>query len=272
VVIPNSVTSIGEYAFEDCLSLTSVVIPDSVTSIGASAFSGYSSLTIYCEASSKPSGWDSDWNYHSRPVVWGITGYGTTEDGFGWASKDNAVTIIGYTGSATAIAIPETINGMSVTSIGSYAFCNCSSLTSITIPDSVTRIGEDAFDWCYNLTDIYYGGSEEAWQTLANRPDATYVHYNCDTSIRNLTTPTVTIANAATGVKVSWNKVTGASSYKVYRKTGSGSWVEIKSGLTGTSYTDTTAKKGTTYYYTVRAVKGTQLSSYKSSSSVKRTK
>jgi len=71
VTIPNSVTSIGEYAFRDCRGLTSVTIPNSVTSIGSYAFFGCDNLTIYCETSSKPDGWDEDWNYNNRPVVWG---------------------------------------------------------------------------------------------------------------------------------------------------------------------------------------------------------
>ncbi len=74
IKIPDSVTTIGSYAFEDCSSLTSIIIPDGVTSIGMYAFRGCSNLTIYCEAASKPSGWDSDWNYNNRPVVWGYTG------------------------------------------------------------------------------------------------------------------------------------------------------------------------------------------------------
>ena len=69
-----SVTSIGYEAFSGCSSLTTVTIPGSVTSIGRSVFSDCTSLTIYCEVASAPSGWSSDWNSSSRPVVWGYTG------------------------------------------------------------------------------------------------------------------------------------------------------------------------------------------------------
>ena len=70
ITIPNSVTSIGMLAFFGCSSLTSIVIPDSVTVIGSSAFNN---LTIYCEASEKPDGWDNYWNSRCT-VVWGYEG------------------------------------------------------------------------------------------------------------------------------------------------------------------------------------------------------
>ncbi|MBQ8381491.1 MAG: leucine-rich repeat domain-containing protein, partial [Clostridia bacterium] len=71
VTIPDSVTSIGSYAFRGCTSLTGVTIGNGVTSIGNCAFEDCTSLTIYCEAASQPSGWSSDWNYSDCPVVWG---------------------------------------------------------------------------------------------------------------------------------------------------------------------------------------------------------
>ena len=72
VLIPDSVTSIGSYAFYNCSSLVSIEIPSGVTSIGSYAFSGCSMLKIYCEAESQPSGWNTSWNYYNRPVVWGV--------------------------------------------------------------------------------------------------------------------------------------------------------------------------------------------------------
>ena len=74
VTIGNGVTSIGDSAFYYCSRLTSVTIPDSVTSIGNGAFEDCYSLTIYCEATRKPSGWESDWNFTDCPVVWGYKG------------------------------------------------------------------------------------------------------------------------------------------------------------------------------------------------------
>ncbi len=72
-VIPDSVTSICEYAFYSCENLTSVVIPSSVTSICKYAFDWCSNLTIYCEAEGQPDGWNSEWNSFDCPVEWGYT-------------------------------------------------------------------------------------------------------------------------------------------------------------------------------------------------------
>ena len=116
LVIPDGVTSIGDYAFYDCSGLTSIEIPDSVTSVGTAAFawcSGLASITI-------PAGVTSIENL----TFWHCSGL-------------------------TSITVPET-----VTSIGSQAFDGCSGLTSITIPTGVTSIGSSAFVDCSGLTTI----------------------------------------------------------------------------------------------------------------------
>ncbi len=168
LVIPESVTSIGDYAFHGCSGLTSVDIPDSVTSIGEDAFSGCSGLT-------------------SVDIPDSVTSIG--DYAFGGCSSltivdiPDSVTSIGdyaFRGcsSLTSIDIPD-----SVTSIGDYAFYNCSRLTSIDIPDSVTSIGDYAFninsvfypegDAVFTVTDtsfsqdsvIYYNPSSNGWST-----------------------------------------------------------------------------------------------------------
>ena len=144
--VPNSVTSIGEYAFSHCTSLTSVTIPNSVTSIGEHAFSYCTSLT-------------------SVTISDSVTSIG--EYAFSHCT------------SLTSVTIPN-----SVTSIGEHAFSYCTSLTSVTISDSVTSIGEYAFYDCTSLTDVYYAGSEAQWKAISissNRNDdllTANIHYN----------------------------------------------------------------------------------------------
>ena len=136
--IPNSVTSIGDYAFAGC-SITSITIPNSVTSIGYGAFETCSSLT-------------------SITIPEGVTSIGGyTFDGCSSLTSitiPNSVISIGDNAfykcsSLTSVTIPE-----SVTSIGSWTFYSCSSLTSVTLPDCVTSIGKYAFYGCSSLTSV----------------------------------------------------------------------------------------------------------------------
>ena len=67
---------------------------------------------------------------------------------------EDCITILEYKGSDTSVTIPDTIDGRKVTSIGGYAFRDCTSLTSVTIPDSVTSIEQYAFRDCTSLTSV----------------------------------------------------------------------------------------------------------------------
>ena len=152
VTIGDSVTSIGKYAFRYCKSLTGVTIPDSVTSIGESAFWGCSSLTSI-EVGKGNSEYSSEdgvlFDKYETVLIQfpaGKSGHYTIPDSvtIGKSAFKNC-------SSLTSVTIPD-----SFTSIWSWAFQYCSSLTSITIPDSVNSIGEWAFYDCSSLTNIYF--------------------------------------------------------------------------------------------------------------------
>lgn len=162
VILPNSVTSIPQDCFAGCRNLTSISIPNSVTSIGNGAFS-YCGLTsipqLPVTINSIPSGCFSHcYSLTSVTIPETVTSIGQGAfigcTSLTSVSIPNSVTSI-YGGafrgcsSLTSVTIPN-----SVTSIDEYAFGGCSSLTSVTIPESVTGIGKSAFEGCINLTSI----------------------------------------------------------------------------------------------------------------------
>lgn len=87
-------------------------------------------------------------------------------------------------------------------------------------------------------------------------------------SIKRLSQPVSAASNTGSGVKISWKKISGASKYRVYRRTGSGNWTAL-GDTTDFYYTDKTAKSGTAYSYAVRAVNGSYISSYTSKSIIR---
>ncbi len=162
VIIPSSVTSIGDLAFEDCTSLTSVKILSSVKSIGVQAFYECKNLTsVTIPNSVKSIGVQAFYECKNLTSVTIPSSVTSIDDHvFSGCTSLKSVTIpssvksigdwaFSYCTNLTSITIPN-----SVTSIGDNAFYNCSSLTSVTIPNSVTSIGDSAFSGCENLTSV----------------------------------------------------------------------------------------------------------------------
>lgn len=116
LVIPNSVTNIGNYAFNFCTDITTITIPNTVTCIGDYAFKACFELTSI--------------------------------------TIPNSVTAIGNNAFQSCFGLTSLTIPNSVTTIGEKAFENCTDLTEITIPNSVTAIGEKAFDYCRRLTSV----------------------------------------------------------------------------------------------------------------------
>ena len=159
-VIPESVTSVGAYAFSGYGGLTSVTIPKDVTSIGSYAFSGCSGLTsVTIPDSVKSIGSGVFFDCSSLTEI-------TIPRG---VEKIDYNTFLGCS-SLSSVTIPE-----SVTSIGHDAFFGCSRLTSITIPESVTSIESNAFSFCSCLKNITYSGTMAQWNSIRK---SSYWNYN----------------------------------------------------------------------------------------------
>ena len=170
LVIPDSVTNIGDYAFWGCTSLKSLVIPDSVTHIGNGAFNACSSLkSLVIPASvgniiGNPfSGWNGELKCLSPYFIY---------DNKVLFDKDKSKIIAFRDNNMTSYVIPDSVSCIefgafwnchslkrlvlpdSVSSIGDWAFWNCRSLTDIVIPDSVNSIGDRVFSGCCSLKSL----------------------------------------------------------------------------------------------------------------------
>ncbi|MBQ3095103.1 MAG: leucine-rich repeat protein [Clostridia bacterium] len=153
VIIKSGVTSIGNYGFKACSTLTSATIPDSMTSIPNYMFmecTSLKSVTIPYGVTQIPGGMfygctalEDVTIPESVRKIWGEAFYGCS--------------------SLTSIVAPGTI--------GSYAFANCSSLTSVTIDSDNKSISEGVFDNCEELKTVYYLGTEEQWAEVTIYPE-----------------------------------------------------------------------------------------------------
>ena len=205
VTIGNSVTSIGYEAFYDCDGLTSVTIGNSVTSIGDRAFLGCDGLRIvYNNSSLDITAGSSNHGYVAYNANVVVTKDDDIQGDFIFRTADNTNTLIAYAGNDSVITLPENYNGENYT-IGNGAFLDCTSLTSVTIPNSVTSIGYYAFLNCplekveinTRTIDSWFGGHTSIKEIIIGNSVTSIGNYafnNCD----GLTS--VTIPNSVTSI------------------------------------------------------------------------
>ena len=148
--IPNSVTSIGVRAFNECFRLTTITMPNSVTEIGARAFANCHKLTDITIP-------DSVTSIGERAFLWCFS--------LSTVTIPNSVTTIEKR-AFSGCGVPAVIISDGVTSIGEGAFLDCESLEEIVIGNSVKSIGAEAFCRCEMLTDIRFQGTIVQWERI----------------------------------------------------------------------------------------------------------
>jgi hypothetical protein len=159
--IPDTVTSIGDEAFDFCTSLTGVAIPAGVTNIGDGAFEGCFSLT----GIAIPAG------------VITIGDYAFQFSGLTSITFPGGVTSIGNSAFYECMSLTNVTIPVSVTNIGVAAFDSCASLASFIIPAGVTNIGDTAFASCASLASIYCAGNIPAIGSDVFDEDSVTIYY-----------------------------------------------------------------------------------------------
>ncbi len=224
VIIEDGVTSIGANAFYNCTSLSPVTIGSSVTSIGEYAFKDCTSLAfVTCWATSVPTlGTNAFNNNTARRIIFVLSNlvgtYKAAENWSDYADKIKAIGNAWSSGSCVAVldnngtltisgtgamanyssgdapwfnsraSITKVVIEDGVTSIGNYAFADCTNLASVNIPNSVTSIGNSAFQSCTSLESITIGNSvtsigANAFQSCTSLGSVTFADNSLLTSI-----------------------------------------------------------------------------------------
>ena len=213
-VVPNSVTSIGSYAFRGCSGLTAITIPNSVTSIGWGAFYNCSGLTSVTIGNSVTS--------IGRSAFYGcssLTSITMAQGNAKYDSRENSNAIIETESNTMIAGCKTTIIPNTVTSIGDYAFSGCSGLTSITMPNSVTSIGSDAFFGCTGLTSITIPNSVTSIGNYAFARCSGLTSVTIPNSVTSIGSDAFVACSGLTSVTIG-NSVTSIGEYAFYNCSG----------------------------------------------------
>ena len=284
VTLPNSIKSIGLGAFEECTSLTKISIPSSVVEIEYSAFRECSKLlNITIPNSVKSIGKFAFTDCSALTSINVNSGNPIYSSQDGVLFNKNKTELIQYPIGNTrkSYSMP---NG--VKSILNSSFKNCKNITSVTIPNSVTLIDDSAFDGCINMKSVTIPSSVTIVRTKAfgfYKDPKTYKSTKINgfkikcyagagenyAKNNGLTYELLGNANlakvsnfkvtktASNSVKLSWNNVSGAEGYIIYKYDNTKkTWVRIlKSTVSSGTYNISNLKAGTTYKFAIKAYK-----------------
>ena len=218
VYLPDNISEIGAYSFADCTNLENIRFGKNLIHIDSYAFSGCSSL----KSIEFPAGLQYIWS--------------------------NAFI------DCTNLSSVKLNSGLK--QIGNYAFYNCLNLKKIIIPASVTSLSDYSLGYYgkndnnYKIPDfVIVGDINSCAQRYANNNGFKFEEYKV-----NLSTPQITsLKNTTGGVKITWNKVSGAYGYRLYYRPASGGWKRFKD-TTATSFTDSGVVPNKTETYTIRCI------------------
>lgn len=256
-------------AFSDCTSLKTVKLSDKTTNINNATFSGCTALesveakNITHIGSAVFAGCENlkNLSFATNNKIEYINSdafarcYYLTEFDLSYVRE------IGSAAFSDCYSLSKVEIGENLRGVEERAFFNCYSLYDIYVPISVEYIGEMAFGCCEE-DDKYYTFSEF---TLFGVPDSLVDEYANAYGFKwAIPAPVLSsVSNTADGVKISFKHIAGLTGgkYRIYRKTDSTSWTKL-ADVTGTTYTDKTAKSGTKYTYTVKYVGKSVISTY----------
>ncbi len=282
IIIPDGITSIDDFAFYGCANLSSISVKGDVNHLGRYAFTN----TAYYNDETN---WENNALYSGNCLIEVDTATsGDYEIKSG--TKTIGEYALSYCGEITSLKLPDTVKNIcdnafyccekleavlipaGVVSIGTNAFSFCEALKTVCYKGTKTQwnsIAIGGYNEPLSSANIYYDSdcfhTPGNWiiDTEATVYKAGSKHKECTKCGAKLETAVIkqlkaskpklkTISNTEYGVKITWAKVKGADSYRVYRKTSKSDWKYLGS-TSKTYYTDKTAKTGTKYYYAVKA-------------------
>ena len=264
VDLPESVSSLGTYAFAGCEGVKSVTLSSKLNYVNDGVFSGCNSLeSVYLPDNISEIGANSFADCTNlENIRFGKNLIHIDSYAFSGCSSLKSIEFPAGLQYIWSNAFIDCTNLSSVKlnsglkQIGNYAFYNCLNLKKIIIPASVTSLSDYSLGYYgksdnnYKIPDfVIVGDINSCAQRYANNNGFKFEEYKV-----NLPTPQITsLKNTTGGVKITWNKVSGAYGYRLYYRPASGGWKRFKD-TTATSFTDSGVSPNRTETYTIRCI------------------